>query len=154
METITLYLPTKLAASVRSVAVKRGQKLPDFILTELQRFSLPLLKNDRNRRTSSSRKATTDFHNLSEERLMELVNARMKRALALQMHRLIHLGGARQLSEEEHKLLDILLEIHNDIGIKKTQAIGEAIRRGLLPPLHDSYWTGSLRRKLAPRKNK
>jgi len=74
---------------------------------------------------------------------MNLTNVRMEKWQALQMHRLIHQAGALQLSSEEQKILDTLLEIHNELGIKKAQAIAEAIRRGLLPPRNDPYWNAS-----------
>ena len=96
----------------------------------------------------------TDLQKFSVHEVLKLANLRMERWQALQLHRLTHLAGTRQLTAEEQKILDLLLEIHNDLGMKKTQAIAEAIHRGILPPLNDSYWSGSPRRKLLPRKIK
>lgn len=153
MEAITLYLPSRLVAIVRTSAMKRGQKLPEFILSELQR-SLHRASDVSRKRTNASSHAESNWGELSDESLMQLANARMQRSQALQMHRLIHLAGARKLSGEENKLLDTLLEIHNEVGIKKAQAISEAIRRGLLPPLSDQYWSSPSRRKFYPRKRR
>lgn len=154
MEAVTLYLPPQFAASVRSVATQRGQRLPDFIMTELQRLLRSTPRDNGKKRASPAKSSMTNFRSLSDEDLMKLTNARMQRSHALQMHRLIHSAGARELSIEENKLLDTLLEIHNEVGIKKAQAIREAIQRGLLPPIEDEYWNSPSRRKFSPRKRR
>lgn len=97
---------------------------------------------------------TLDLRMLSDSKVMETSNLRMEKWQALQMHRLNHLAGMRQLSSDEEKILGALLKIHNEIGIKKAKGIAEAIRRGLLPPANDPYWSASPRRKLLPRKKK
>src|SRR5574341_1509508 len=130
METVTINLPSQLAARARSLAEVQRKKLPEFLLVELQRV---LNKKEAKRPTRASHLSTKDWHIISDQEIMDLANLRMEKWQALQMHRLIHQAGARQLSSEEQKILDTLLEIHNELGIKKAQAIAEAIRRGLLP---------------------
>jgi preprotein translocase subunit Sec63 len=66
-----------------------------------------------------------------DQEVMQLANLRMEKWQALQMHRLIHQAGVRQLSSEEQKILDTLLEIHNEIALRKARGIAEAIHRGL-----------------------
>jgi hypothetical protein len=153
METITITLPSKLAAHARSIATLRQQKLPDFIQSELQRV-LAKKAGGRIGRVGDQLKEQGDLRALSDQEVMRLANLRMEKWQALQMHRLIHLAGARELTSEEQKVLDTLLEIHNEIGIKKALGISEAIRRGLLPPMSDPYWNAPPRRKLMPRKKK
>ncbi len=151
METITITLPSQLAARARSLAEVKRQKLPEFLLMELQHV---LNKKETKRMARTSRRSTNDWHIMSDQEVMNLANLRMEKWQALQMHRLIHQAGARQLTSEEQKILDALLEIHNELGIKKAQAIVEAIRRGLLPPTNAPYWSPFPRRKLTPKKKK
>jgi len=96
---------------------------------------------------------TTIITQNSDQEVMRAANARMEKWQALQMHRLIHQAGARQLSFEEQKILDTLLEIHNEVARRKAQGIAEAIRRGLLPPMNDAFWSAP-RRQLMPKKKK
>jgi len=88
---------------------------------------------------------------LPDQAVMQLANLRMEKRQALQRHRLIHQAGARQLSAKELKILDTLLEIHNEIGLRKAQGLAEAIRRGLLPLMNDALCSATLRR-LMPKK--
>jgi hypothetical protein len=153
METITINLPSKLAAYARSLAELRQQKLPDFIQSELQRA---LAKKDGGRidRVRGQAEKQNKLAALSDQEVMRLANLRMEKWQALQMHRLIHQAGAREITPEEQKILDTLLEIHNEIGTRKALGISEAIRRGLLPPMSDPYWNAPPRRKLMPRKKR
>jgi len=152
METITITLPSTLAAQARSLAEVRRQKLPDFLLAELQRI---LEKKDGRRmiRTDRQKIDRAYLRTISDQEVIKLANSRMEKWQALQMHRLIHLAGTRTPTPEEQKIIDALLEIHNELGIKKALGIAEAIRRGLLPPASDLYWSAP-RRKLSPRKLK
>ncbi len=149
METITITLSTQLAAQARSLAEVRRQKLPEFVLTELHR-----ILNKKNGSRIPHDALRDHWRIMSNHEVMRLANLRMEKWQALQMHRLIHQAGTRQLTAEEQKILDTLLEIHNELGIKKAQAIAEATRRGLVPPANDAYWTRSLRRKLTTRRKK
>jgi hypothetical protein len=151
METITITLPSRLAARARSLAEVQQQKLPEFLLVELQQM---LNKKEPERMARASRRSTNNWHIMSDQEVMNLANLRMEKWQALQMHRLIHQAGARQLTLGEQKILDTLLEIHNELGIKKAHAIAEAIRRGLLPATNDPYWNPPPRRKLTPKKKK
>jgi len=152
METIIITLPTQLAAQARSLAQVRRQNLPDFLLLELKRV---LLKKNGDR-IISARRPSYKPRNLtqnSDQEVMRAANTRMEKWRALQMHRLIHQAGARQLSFEEQKILDTLLEIQNEIALRKARGIAEAIHRGLLPPMNDAFWSAA-RRQLMPRKKK
>lgn len=151
METITITLPSRLAARARSLAEMQQQKLPEFLLVELQHV---LKRKEPERMARASRRSTNNWRIKSDQEVMNLANLRMDKWQALQMHRLIHQAGARQLTSEEQKILDTLLEIHNELGSKKAKAIAEAIRRGLLPPANDPYWIPPPRRKLTPKKKK
>ncbi len=150
METITITLPSQLAARARSLAEVRRQKLPDFLTSELQRI-LPKRNGGRIARADRQQIDQENLLLMSDQEVMKLANLRMEKWQALQMHRLSHLAGTRTLTPEEQKILDALLEIHNTLGIKKALGIAEAIRRGLLPPTNDPYWSAP-RRKLSPRK--
>jgi hypothetical protein len=150
METITITLPTELAVRARSLAGSREQKLPEFIRSELYCVLAP----PKHIRFGRQQKLSTNLRVLSDTEVMKIANLLMEKWQALQMHRLIHRAGLRELTVEERKILDTLLEIHNSVGMKRTQGIAEAMRRGLLPPINDSYWSGSPRQKLSPRKKK
>jgi hypothetical protein len=149
METIAITLPSRLAARARSLAEVQRQNLPEFLLVELQHV---LKRKEPERTGRASRRPTNNWRIISDHEVMNLANLRMEKWQALQMHRLIHQAGTRQLSSEEQKILDTLLEIHNELGSKKATAIAEAIRRGLLPPANDRYWNPPPRRKLTPKK--
>lgn len=151
METITITLPTRLAVQARSLAQVRRQNLPEFLLMELQRV---LIKKNGSR-ISSVRRPSYKLRHLtqsSDQEVMQAANARMEKWQALQMHRLIHQAGARQLSSEEQKILDTLLEIHNETARRKAHGIAEAIHRGLLPPMNHAFWSSARGRNLTPRK--
>ncbi len=150
METITITLPTELATRARSLAGLREQKLLEFIRSELYRVLVPLQDVRLGRRPKTS----TNLRALSDSEVMKAANLRMEKWQALQMHRLIHQAGIRELTVEEKKILDTLLEIHNSTGIKRTQGIAEAMRRGLLPPINDPFGAGQPRRKLLPREKR
>lgn len=150
METITLNLPSQLASSARILARYRGQKLVEFVSDELQ---LLLRKKMRLGVTGggANSKARANGVALSDEEVMQFANARMIRWQAQQMNRLIHAAGSRELTSEEQRILDTLLEIYNETCLKKARGIAEAVRRGLLPPMTDKYWSKPNRRKLSPR---
>ena len=150
METITLHLSSQLASSARMLARDRGQKLAEFVSDELQRLlskkaRLGIERSIGNARVRASSAA------FSNEEIVQFANARMERWQAQQMHRLIHIAGTRKLAIEEEKILNTLLEIYNETCLKKARGIAEAIRRGLLPPMTDKYWSKPNRQKLSPR---
>ena len=150
METITITLPTELAVRARSLAGLREQKLPEFIRSELYRALSP----PQAIRFGRQQKTSTNWRALSDSEVMKAANLRMEKWQTLQMHRLIHRAGIRELTAEEKKILDTLLEIHNSVGMRRTQGIAEAMRRGLLPPINDPFWAGQPRHKLLPRKKR
>lgn len=150
METITLHLSSQLASSARILAGHRGQKLAEFVSNELQRLLSKQMRLGVARRTGNA-KARTRGASFSDEEIMQFANARMAQWQATQMQRLIHAAGARTLTNEEEKILDTLLEIYNEVALKKARGIAEAVRRELLPPMTDKYWSKPNRRKLSPR---
>lgn len=150
METITLHLSPQLASSVRILARHRGQKLAEFVSDELQRLLRQKTRTGNARRSRNS-KVSSNGAAFSDEEIMQFANATMAQWQAQQMHRLIHAAGSRTLTNEEEKILDTLLEIYNETCLKKARGIAEAIRRGLLPPMTDKYWSKPNRRKLSAR---
>lgn len=147
--TVTINLPSELAANAKTLARMRGEEFSDFIAAEIRK-----LLNAQIERQLISKGVKSAVHGhlkrKSDGEVMAMANLRMEKWQAQQMHRLIHLAGKRALTEGEEKLLNTLLEIHNEVGIKKADAINEAIRRRLLPPHDDRYWKVPNRRKLSP----
>jgi hypothetical protein len=107
----TITLRSQLAARARSLAEVQRKKLPEFLLVELQRV---LNKKEAERLARVSRRSTNNWHLMFDQEIMNLANLRMEKWQALQMYRLIHQAGVRQLSSEEQKILDTLLERHKN----------------------------------------
>jgi hypothetical protein len=83
METITITLPSRLAARARSLAEVQRQNLPEFLLVELQHV---LKRKEPERTAHASRRPTSNWRIMSDHEVMNSANLRMEKWQALQMN--------------------------------------------------------------------
>lgn len=72
---------------------------------------------------------------LSDADVLAVADSRMDLALDQHMSELLDKQQAGRLADDERPMLLALMQVYQDGLLRKAQALNEAVRRGLLPPL-------------------
>lgn len=77
----------------------------------------------------------TPVEELSDSDVLAAADLRMDKAQGRRLGRLLDRQQAGKLSEAERNKLTALMQVYHECLVRKAQAIGEAVRRGLREPL-------------------
>lgn len=123
---ITLTLPDRLIDRAKRLG-EQTQRDMETILADTIEMVLPTLENASDRIADMSALSDAEVLKLAESKMDEVQN---KRLGELQQH-----GKQTGLTEAERYELLALLQIYQIGQLRKSEALAEAVTRGLIPPL-------------------
>ncbi len=124
---VTLNLPDKVYNQAERLAELMNQDVPRVLAETLESVLSPL--------GASTGDDLTPFGELSDNEVLAAVDLRMDEAQGRRLGRLLDRQQARKLSEAERNELAALMQVYHECLVRKAQALGEAVRRGLREPL-------------------
>jgi hypothetical protein len=75
------------------------------------------------------------IHDLSDQQVLALTTIQMKSAHSIRLNELLAKQQDEQLDNEEQSELMALMEVYNRSWIRQSEALAEAVRRGLRQPI-------------------
>ena len=75
------------------------------------------------------------FRDLSDQQVLALTTIQMKSVQSIRLNELLARQQDEQLNSEEQSELTALMEIYNRLWIRQSEALAEAVRRGLRQPI-------------------
>ena len=125
---LTLHLPDSLAARAQRFGAATQRPLEDFLTDSLE-MMLPMLED------APEGLSQPPVITLSDAEVLQLADAKMDAAQNQRLGALQAKGKAEGLSAAERYELLALLQIYQLGQLRKSEALAEAVRRGLREPL-------------------
>ena len=75
---------------------------------------------------------------LKAEQVLKLADRMLSEEQQAELDELLGKNSEGQLDEDEKLRLDVLMDIHNQVLLRKSEAIAIAVERGLRPPLSNN----------------
>jgi hypothetical protein len=122
--TITLQLDDAIYQRAQLIARQTGRELND-VLNELVETSLPPL---------DAVNVRQPIETLSDDAVLALSELQMQPEQDQRLSTLLQAQGARDLSANERTELQALMHIYETGLLRKTEALVEGVRRGLIDP--------------------
>jgi len=124
---ITLQLSDKLYEQARQWAAITQQELDDALTDALSVVLTPVYTSPELEKPVAS---------LSDEELLAQSQAQMATSQGQRFSQLLRQQREDNLSEEEHRELFALAQLYQRLWLRQSEALAEAVRRGIRPPLH------------------
>lgn len=124
--TIILELPEKTFRRAQRLAELTEREVTE-VLTDALTLSLPAF--------DSTQKIVEPVSELSDTAVLELANSTMEPSDGLRLSELLDRQQAELMTEPEHVEMASLMQVYQEGLLLKAEALAEAVRRGLLPPL-------------------
>lgn len=123
---VTLTLPDQLYEYARRWATITQRDLSEMLTDALTIVLTPVYTTPRLERPVSS---------LSDEDVLALSKAQMRPARGRRLSELLKKQREGELTESERPELLALMQVYNQLWIRQSEALAEAVRRGLRRPL-------------------
>jgi len=123
---VTLTLPEELYEYARRWATITQRDLPEMLTDALSIVLTPVYTTPRLERPVSS---------LSDEDVLALSKAQMRPAEGRRLSELLEKQREGKLAGSERSELLALMQVYNQLWIRQSEALAEAVRRGLRRPL-------------------
>ena len=123
---VTLTLPDKLYERARHWATITQRDLSETLTEALTIVLTPVYTAPRLKRSVSS---------LSNEKVLALCKAQMRPAQGRRLSELLEKQREGTLTERERPELLAVMQVYNQLWIRQSEALAEAVRRGLRKPL-------------------
>ena len=123
---VTLTLPDKLYERARHWATITRRDLSETLTEALTIVLTPVYTAPRLKRSVSS---------LSDEEVLALCKARMRPAQGRRLSELLEKQREGTLTERERPELLAVMQVYNQLWVRQSEALAEAVRRGLRKPL-------------------
>lgn len=123
---VTLNLPDKVYDQAARLAELMNQDVPRVLAETIESVLLPL---------GASVSDLTPVSELSDADVLAAVDLRMDETRGRRLGRLLDRQQAGKLKELERNELAALMQVYHECLVRKAQALGEAVRRGLREPL-------------------
>ena len=123
-EQITITLPDRIAKRINEWAVFSQQDVTEMVTTAID-VGLPELSGTK----------VTPIIDLTDAELLELTEAKLDESTGKRMNNLLAKQREGQLNDAERKELLSLMQQYHELWVRQAQALSEAVRRGLRPPL-------------------
>jgi hypothetical protein len=120
---VTLDLPDEVYHRAKRLAQWVGRDVSD-VLADIIRLSLP-----------SQSEADSPISHLSDDEVLALTRLRLDAAQDRRLSDLLDKQNAGDLTKDEEVELEALMEVYEDALLRKSQALREAVQRGLREPL-------------------
>jgi hypothetical protein len=119
---ITLSLPDNVYHQATRLAQLMNQDVSLVLAETLENALSPL---------GSSATNLTPVEELSDPKVLELVDLRMDKVQGKRLGKLLDRQQSGQLNNEERNELAGLMQVYHESLVRKAQALSEAVRRGL-----------------------
>jgi len=119
---VTLTLPEELYVYARRWATITQRDLPEMLTDALTIVLTPVYTTPRLERPVSS---------LSDEDVLALSKAQMRPAQGRRLSELLEKQREGELTESERPELLALMQVYNQLWIRQSEALAEAVQRGL-----------------------
>ncbi len=126
---VTLTLPDEIYRRAKQMAQLTGRNVADVLAETIQASLSPLGIQDERIQPVPS---------LPDDIVLALSESQMGDKSARRMSRLLNKQQAGLITETEQSELRALMQVYDEGLLRKTQALAEAVRRGLLPSLEPS----------------
>jgi hypothetical protein len=123
---VILNLPDKVYDQAARLAELMNQDVPRVLAETIESVLSPL---------GPSASDLTPVGELSDIEVLAAVDLRMDEAQGRRLGRLLDRQQGGKLREEERNELAALMQVYHECLVRKAQALGEAVRRGLREPL-------------------
>jgi hypothetical protein len=123
---VMVTLPDQVYRRAATLARLSGQRVSD-VLADTIALALPPL--------GPQADIAQPLSTLSDDQVLALADAQMEPAQDRQFSRLLNRQQAETLTEAERSELLVLMQIYQEMLLRKAQALHEAVRRGLREPL-------------------
>ena len=123
---VTVTLPEELYEYARRWATITQRDLPEMLTDALSIVLTPVYTTPRLERPVSS---------LSDEDVLALSKAQMRPAEGRRLSELLEKQREGKLAGSERSELLALMQVYNQLWIRQSEALAEAVRRGLRRPL-------------------
>jgi predicted DNA-binding protein len=130
---LTVTLPDNVYQRAKRLAELTGRDVTDVISEKLTALLPPL----------SSEMDMRPIESLSDEAIERLADGQMDVALSSRMSTLQYKQQAGTISDDERAELKLLMELYDVGQLQKTQALVEAIKRGLRQRLDSCFRSNS-----------
>jgi hypothetical protein len=123
---VILNLPDKVYDQAARLAELMNQDVPRVLAETIESVLSPL---------GASAGELTPVGTLSDSEVLAAADLRMDKAQGRRLGRLLDRQQAGKLNEAERNELAALMQVYHECLVRKAQALGEAVRRGLRQPL-------------------
>lgn len=123
---VILNLPDKVYNQAARLAELMNQDVPRVLAETIESVLSPL---------GASASELTPVGELSDRAVLAAADLRMDDAQGRRLGRLLDRQQAGELNEAERNELVALMQVYHECLVRKAQAFGEAVRRGLLEPM-------------------
>lgn len=115
---ITLKVSDNVWLYAKAVATQKKQRIEEVLSDWLEKVSSEI-----------------DVEKFSDDEVLALSELEMPTEQQESLHELLDKNGEGELTKEESKQLDAMMEIYNQALLRKAQASRVAVERGLIEPL-------------------
>lgn len=123
-EQITITLPDRIAKRINEWATFTQQDVTDMVTTAID-VGLPEL----------SGRQLEQISDLDDSAILELSEARLDQPTGKRLNSLLEKQREGEITDTERKELLSLMQQYHEMWVRQAQALSEAVRRGLRPPL-------------------
>ncbi len=127
MMEITLQLSDKLYEQARQWAAITQQELDDALTDALSLVLTPVYISPELEKPVAS---------LSDKEILAQSRMQMAASQGQRLSKLLRQQRENKLSEDEHRELLALGQLYQRLWLRQSEALAEAVRRGIHPPLH------------------
>ncbi|MEZ5426674.1 MAG: hypothetical protein R2747_10440 [Pyrinomonadaceae bacterium] len=116
---ITLTVSENVWLYAKAVATRNKQRIEEVLSDWLEKIS-----------------GEIDVEKLSDSEVLALAELKMPSGQQKVLHELLEKNGEGELTEDEKKQLDAMMEVYEEATLRKSQALRVAVERGLIEPLN------------------
>jgi hypothetical protein len=126
MATISLNLPDKVYQQAARLAQLMNRDVSRLLAETIESALSPL---------GTFEADIAPVENLSDRKILAITALQMNKTQGKRLNKLLNRQQEEKLSPSEQNELAALMQVYHGLLIRKAQAVAEAARRGLLPPL-------------------
>ena len=123
---VTLTLPDDLVKNAQDWSALTHRTVTETLTDALRSVLTPIEIDPKSEESISL---------LNDEEVLALAHVKMNERQAAELNRLLVIQREGTLSESEQRSLEALMQVYNQLLIRQSEALAEAVKRGIHPPL-------------------
>ncbi len=123
---VTLRLPDELYENAKRWAALTQRDVSETLTNALSIVLTPVHTNP---------KFEESVHSLSDEEVLTLTKTQMKPEQGQRLNRLLEKQRESQLVDQENLELLALMQVYEQLWVRQSEALAEAVERGILPAM-------------------